>query len=124
MILTDSSVWIDHLRSTDPILFAALDAGRVLGHPFVAGEVALGILPRRAATLAFLQRLPQAPVATADEVMRLIDRQRLYGRGIGWTDAHLLASVLLAGDARLWTRDKRLAGTATELGIGWSEGKD
>lgn len=117
MILVDSSVWIDHLRATDRLLFSELDAGHILGHPFVIGKVALGNLQPRSETLALMQRLPQAPTANHAEVMYLIEQHHLYGRGIGWLDAHLLASTLLTDDAQLWTRDKRLRGVADGLGL-------
>lgn len=119
MILVDSSVWIEHLRSTNRVLFSELDAGHVLGHPFVAGEVALGNLQARARTLALMQRLPQAPTASDADVLYVIERQHLHGRGIGWVDAHLLASTLLSGDAQIWTRNKRLAAVAVDLGLAW-----
>lgn len=117
MILVDSSVWIDHLRANEPVLSDLLERGLVLGHPFVVGELACGNLRNRAEILPLLGDLPQASVATDAEVLGLIERYRLMGRGIGWVDAHLLASVLLTPDAGLWTRDGRLAAVATELDL-------
>jgi predicted nucleic acid-binding protein len=64
VILVDTSVWIDHFRSTDPVLVAALEAGEVLMHPFILGELACGNLHRRQETLELLNNLPTAPVAT------------------------------------------------------------
>jgi predicted nucleic acid-binding protein len=121
MILVDSSVWVDHLRANDHELFALLDDARVLGHPFVTGEVTLGSLSRRDEILTLMRQLPQAPLATNDEVLGLVDRYRLHGRGIGWVDAHLLASTLLTGDAQLWTRDKRFGAIATEFSIAMAD---
>lgn len=118
MILVDSSVWIDHLRRGDPALERALDAALVLCHPFVIGELACGSLRQRARLLAALRAMPGAPVATHDEALTFLERHHLAGRGIGWVDVHLLASTILAGGARLWTRDKRLAAMAADLGIG------
>jgi hypothetical protein len=89
----------------------------VLGHPFVAGEVALGYLRQRDIIMRSLHRLPQAIVASKREVLRLIDEERLYGRGIGYIDAHLLAAARLTAEARLWTRDGRLQKVAAELGL-------
>ena len=89
----------------------------MLGHVFVRGELACGNLRRRAEVLALLAGLPQAVVAEHGEVMALIDRHRLMGRGIGYVDAHLLAGTLLTGGARLWTRDLRLAAIAGQLGV-------
>lgn len=117
MILVDASVWIDHLRAGDERLTALLDAREVLGHSFVTGELALGNLRRRDAVLSDLRDLPQATVASDDEVLQLIDRQALFGRGIGYVDAHLLAAVRLTADTKLWTRDRRLQTVAAELGL-------
>jgi len=108
MILVDTSVWIDHLRTGDPTLTELLNASRVLMHPFVLGELACGNLRNRNEVLGLLRDLPRMTVATDDEVRFLIERQGLMGRGIGYVDAHLLAAVALANSARLWTRDKRL----------------
>jgi predicted nucleic acid-binding protein len=117
MILVDTSVWIDHLRQGEPGLVQRLEAGEVLGHPFVVGELACGNLKNRAEFLSLLRALPQAPVATEQEALAFIDGRVLMGRGIGYLDVHLLASVALAGGATLWTRDKRLATVAGELGL-------
>ncbi|MGH7156326.1 MAG: type II toxin-antitoxin system VapC family toxin [Acetobacteraceae bacterium] len=117
MILVDTSVWIDHLRHRDDALTGHLDAGRVLGHPFVVGELAMGGLRQRERILTALQDLPQATAATDREVLDFIDRQQLYGLGIGYVDAHLLAAVRLSRDATLWTRDVRLHEVATRLGL-------
>lgn len=123
MILVDSSVWIDHLRRRDAELVALLEAGVVMCHPFVTGELACGNLPNRSAFLTELANLPAAPVASHDEALGLLDRHALTGRGIGWMDAHLLASALLAGRAPLLTRDKRLRAIAGELGLSVRQGR-
>ncbi len=115
MILADTSVWIEHLRRGEPHLAASLDAGEVLVHPLVIGELAMGNLARRAVTLAALAELPHAIVARHDEVMAFVEREALHGRGIGYVDACLLASARLTPDARLWTRDRRLAEVAAQL---------
>lgn len=117
MILVDSAVWVDHLRSGDDRLAALLDRGLVLAHPFVIGELALGSLRRRAEILSALLDLPQATRAADDEVLAFIDRVGLHGLGIGYVDAHLLTSVRLTPDARLWTRDRRLLAAAARLGV-------
>lgn len=121
MILVDTSVWVDHLRSGDALLAAALERGLVVTHPFVVGELACGNLRNRSTVLELLQRLPGAPVATHAEVLAFIDARSLMGRGIGYTFVHLLASAVLAGDARLWTRDRHLAAVATELAVRFEE---
>jgi len=117
MILADTSIWIDHLNRNEPDLLRQLEAGAVLAHPFIIGEIALGNLRQRALILGALRDLPQAIIATDDEVMDFIDRHSLAGRGIGYVDAHLLASVRLTPDARLWTRDRRLSTLADGLGL-------
>ncbi len=117
MILVDTSIWVDHLRAGDPKLVALLQDGRVLAHPWVTGELALGHLSRRGEILGLLHNLPQATVATDVEVLTLIDNQHLFGLGIGYVDAHLLAATMLTTDSRLWTRDKRLATVAIQHGL-------
>jgi predicted nucleic acid-binding protein len=117
MHLVDTSVWSDHLRRHDSAMARLLEAGDVLAHPFVTGELACGVFPRRAEALALLDLLPSAPLIGQSEVLGFIDRHDLAGRGIGFVDVHLLASARVAG-ALLWTRDKRLANAADGLGVG------
>lgn len=117
MILVDTSIWIDHLRASDERLTQLLEAGQVLAHPFVIGELALGNLRNRDAVLGALQDLPQAGVATEPEALRFIGENGLFGLGIGYIDAHLLAAVRLTPGALLWTRDKRLAAACVQLGL-------
>ncbi len=121
MILVDTSVWVDHLRSSEPKLVAVLEGGRVMTHPFVVGELACGNLKNRGDILKLLGDLPAAPTAADIEVLEFIERRALMGRGIGYIDVHLLAAAVLSGDTRLWTRDKRLADAAKELGISFEE---
>ncbi len=116
MILVDTSVWVDHFRAGNRRLGALLEEQQVLGHPFVVGELACGRLRHRARVLGDLERLPMAPVATHAEVLALIERRSLAGSGIGWVDAHLLASALIAR-AFLWTLDRTLERQARRLGI-------
>lgn len=117
MILVDTSVWIDHLRQTDHELSRLLDQGLVLAHPFITGELALGNLQNRATILDALQSLPQATIATDTEVMHLIDHNALFGMGIGYVDAHLLAAVRLTIGSSIWTRDKRLNTASLKLNL-------
>ena len=121
MILVDTSVWVDHLRRGDPGLVALLEHSVVLMHPFVVGEIACGSLRDRQSLLGLLRDLPGAVVATDDEAVQFIERHRLHGKGIGYLDVHLLASVALTGGAKLWTRDKRLRQVAVALGCGYLE---
>lgn len=117
MILVDTSVWVDHFRADDEGLAELLRSGRVLVHPYVIGELALGNLRQRQKILALLQDLPQAEVATNGEVLSFIERRALGGVGIGYVDAHLLASAQLTAGSALWTRDRRLMGVAERLGL-------
>ncbi len=120
MILVDTSVWVDHLRSTDPALVRALNAGVVVTHPFVVGELACGNLANRAEVLGLLQDLPVASVATDSEALACIEARSLMGRGIGYVDVHLLASATL-GDHLLWTRDRRLVGVTADLHLAFED---
>ena len=86
-------------------------------HPFIVGELALGSMAGRGAVLDALRLLPAAAVATDDEVLGFVDRHRLFGIGIGYVDAHLLAATVLSDGTRLWTRDRRLAEAAKRLGF-------
>lgn len=118
MILIDTSVWVDHLRAGDETVIGLLDSGRVLVHPFVIGELALGNLRQRQTILTALQDLPQANAATDQEVLHFIEQHALVGLGIGYVDVHLLASTQLTAGSSLWTRDKRLLSVAERLGLG------
>ena len=117
MILVDTSVWIDHLRSGDEQLADLLNRSQVVIHPFVIGELACGNLRQRDEVLRLLNDLPQAAVASQEEVLHLIEHKKLMGLGIGFIDAHLLASAALTDMAEIWTRDKRLQGVAQTLGL-------
>ena len=111
-MLVDTSVWVDHFRRSDPVLTALLSRGEVECHPFIIGELALGGLRRE--VLSLLQKLPAVSVASHDEALAFVTGHSLTGRGIGWIDAHLLASAAL--DRRpLWTRDRRLSEIARAL---------
>lgn len=122
MILVDTSVWVDHLRAGDATLAALLEQGQVLMHPFVVGELACGNLRQRADLLGHLRRLPRGAVADDEEVLHVIERHALMGRGIGYVDAHLLAATLLTAPAKLWTRDRRLRAVADSLGLAYEGG--
>lgn len=117
MILADSSVWVDHLHRTDPVLHRLLHSDEILIHPVVIGEMALGTLADRAGTLRILRELPRAEVARHEEVLQLIEDWKLCSCGIGYGDAQLLASVLLTSGSRLWTRDRALRRVAQQLSL-------
>jgi predicted nucleic acid-binding protein len=117
MLLVDTSVWVHHLRRGEPRLQQALLDDQILMHPFVLGELACGSLHRRSSILSDLGQLPLAKSADHAEVLAFIERHRLYGKGIGWIDAHLLASAALTR-CRLWTLDSRLGDAAASLKLG------
>ncbi len=117
MILADTPIWIDHLRSRNKALSEQLNRGNIVIHPFIIAELALGSLRERAKTLALLDLLPQVRVAQTSEVRLTIEARRLYSLGIGLTDAHLIASVFINSPTLLWTRDKPLRKVAEGLGI-------
>jgi predicted nucleic acid-binding protein len=121
MVVADTSVWIDHLRSQDALLSKLLQACQVRLHPYVIGELACGQLAQRQVFLELLNNLPQSRIASHQEVMQLIEQQQLMGLGIGYVDCHLLASVKLSNGLQLWTRDKRLKQAAAKLNIAFSE---
>jgi predicted nucleic acid-binding protein len=117
LILADTSVWIDHFRSEDKALQQALHQRQIVIHPFVIAELALGSLKDRARTLRLLDSLPQARVVLMTELRHMIETRNLYSLGIGFTDAHLLASAFLDAPTLLWTRDKQLQKAAQTLGV-------
>ena len=116
MILVDTSIWVDHLRSRSRTLVGLLEADQVLVHPFVIGELACGQLANRREILELLESLPTAATARHEDVLALLDTRRLYGKGIGWVDAHLLCSTLFSR-AALLTLDRPLLRVAKGLGI-------
>jgi predicted nucleic acid-binding protein len=117
VILADTSVWIDHFRTPQPSMLNLLGNGQVLMHPMVVAELALGSLRDRKKTLIVLDALRQVRPARLDELRVLIEMRSLYAKGIGLTDAHLLASCLLTPGVMLWTRDTALANVARTLGV-------
>ncbi len=116
MILVDTSVWVQHLRTGSERLRSLLDDEQVFCHPFVMGELACGTMRKRQEVLNLLEALPQARVAEHEEVLQLLERRHLYGRGLGWVDAHILASTVLTR-CTLWTLDRPLRRAAIALKI-------
>ena len=116
VILVDTSVWVDHLRSGNQRLATLLESEQVLCHSFVTGELACGTLRNRGEILQLLERLPEASVAGHREALRLVQAENPYGRGLGWVVVHLLASALLMS-CGLWTLDRRLSRAAETLKI-------
>ena len=117
MILVDTSIWIDHLRSADAKLQALLQNDQIVTHPFIRLELALGSIVSRETVLADLALLPQAPVVANEELFSLIEHKMLYRRGIGLTDLQLVCCALFDRSISIWTRDRRLGEIANELGL-------
>ena len=115
MILVDTSIWIDHLRSGNDQLIELLYHSQILIHPFVIGELACGNLRNREEILRLLNDLPQSPVASPEEALHFIEQRQLMGKGIGYIDVHLLAATALAENTRLWTSDKQLKKVAVGM---------
>jgi hypothetical protein len=125
LVLADTSVWVAHFRRPDPLLQSLLATDQILCHPFIVLELACGTLPApRERTIDDLKKLQQAVVATTDEVLVLIEREKLHDSGCGAIDVVLLASVLLTPDTLLWTVDKKLNALASHLGIALSGESD
>jgi predicted nucleic acid-binding protein len=112
-------VWIAHFRHGEPKLVHLLSSGLITMHPWIRGELACGNLKDRTNILSDLQALPFARLASDAEAFALLEEHQLWGRGLGWTDVHLLASALVSS-CRLWTLDKRLEHTARDLGVAWT----
>jgi predicted nucleic acid-binding protein len=117
MILADTSIWVDHLRNRNPEMERLLGGGQILMHPFIVAEISLGSLHHRQKMLNDLEALLEVNVATLNEVRHMIEAHSLYSKGIGLTDAHLIASCLMNMGTQLWTRDGALKKVAAALGI-------
>lgn len=115
MILIDTSAWIDHFRLQDEVVQSVLDRDEAVTHPFVIGELALGRLQNRAEILSELLELPSTLVAAPTDVLALIETAGLVASGVGYVDAHLIASCKLDRRVRLLTRDKRLSRAARTI---------
>lgn len=120
MILIDTSVWIDHLRSPIGALGGLLAGGLAVQHPYVTGELALGSFKDRAAVLSFFRALPQAVVASQSEFLAFVEVAQLQGTGTGFVDSHLLAACRLLPGTLLWSRDKKLEQWAAAMYLAWT----
>ena len=121
MILVDTSVWIDHLRSNSLVLSGLLRSSRVVMHPLVLGELACGNLNNRSQLLMLWSGLGSMPTVNHEEALFFIEKNKLMGQGIGYIDVQLLASVALDTGTRLWTHDKRLEALAIQLEYAWNK---
>ena len=120
-VLVDTSVWIRFLSNRAPHaaqLEELLSRDEVCGHDFVFGELLIGDVGGRRQLLADYEQMHQAPAVPHSDVVAFVRDRRLHGRGIGWIDAHLLASSLV-GRLKLWTTDPRLARLTRDLGVGY-----
>lgn len=119
MVLVDTSVWIDHLRSKSKPLISLLEQSQVSIHPMIIGELACGNLRHRTQLLGLWENLPHVVEASHSEVLLCLEKNRLMGKGVGFIDLHLLSSTLLSTNTSLWTHDRRLQNLAESLGISW-----
>jgi predicted nucleic acid-binding protein len=117
MILADTSIWVDHLRSRTLEMENLLGRGQIVMHPFVVAEIALGSLHNRRKRLDEMEALLEVKVAQLNEVRHMIEAHALYSKGIGLTDAHLIASCRMTPGTQLWTRDGALQKMAKALGV-------
>jgi len=117
-IVVDANIWVQHWRISNPLLLNMMMDGEILSHPIVVGELMMGCLKDREKVLWNLVRLGRPPLASDAETMQMVEARRFWGRGIGWHDAKILASVVI-GDCLLWTGDKRLENCARELEVAW-----
>ena len=117
MILVDTSVWLDHLNMGVPSLQRLLLNDEIVMHRYIIGEIAMGKWRKRSGTLIELEKMRVIFPATHDEVLHLVEQHKLYGIGIGYIDAHLLAATRMTPGCKFWTRDKRLRAAAIDLGI-------
>ena len=118
-VLVDSCVWVQHFRQRNPLLVALLEDGEVWCHPIIVGELSMGTLKNRQQTVLDLSRLNRPPIASFSETQQMVESRRLWGRGIQWNDAVILASAILGG-VPLWTFDLRLKDIAAGLGVNFS----
>jgi len=95
-----------------------LDDGAVACHPFVVGELACGNLKNRTTILSLLEALPVAATVEHEEALIFIESHNLMGKGLGYVDAHLLASAVLSR-LPIWTLDKRLEQAADLLYVSY-----
>lgn len=117
-VVVDANVWVHHWREHNPLLMAMVAEGEIWTHPIVIGELSMGNLKNRDHTLWNQMRLGRPMLATDVETRQMVEARRLWGGGIGWNDAKILASVVV-GSCLLWTRDQRLDEIAFEMGVAW-----
>lgn len=115
-VIIDSSVWIDHLRKPNGVVRQLLEEGKALSHSWIIGELATGQIKNRHNFLGNLKLLTMVKEATVKETLDFLEAHQLYGRGLSFTDVHVVASALLS-DVRILTRDKPMIVITKEFGI-------
>jgi len=119
VILADTSIWIEMFRRGG--FKAELDSlianDQLCTHPCVVAELACGYLPDRQKTLSLLDNLIALRVVRLADVRVMIEARGLASKGIGLTDAHLIASCLATPGTRIWTIDAALGRVTESLGI-------
>lgn len=115
-VLVDTNIWIGHFKQSNPLLMSLLEDGEIVCHPVIIGELSMGNLVNRKQTLLDLSTLSRPPIANFHETRQMVEGRKLWGRGIQWNDALILASSIL-GEVRLWTQDTRLKQIASEIGV-------
>ncbi len=121
MILVDTSVWIDHFHHSDEDFKKLLLSNQVCIHPFILGELSCGNISNRIEVLSLLRTLKSIDLVLDEEVFILIEDRKLFGKGLGFIDVHLLASAMIH-HVPIWTRDNALRQVAGELGINYQSG--
>ena len=119
MILVDTSVWASHFRNPIAEMEGLLAAEMLVQHPYVTGELALGNFLDRRLALAMMQALPAAGIASESDLLAFVEAMRLHGTGIGFVDAHLLASCRMMPGTLLWSRDRKLDRWAETMCLSW-----
>lgn len=118
-VVVDTNVWVHHWKDHNQLLVDMLADREIWTHPIVIGELSMGNLKNRNQILWHLTRFGRPQLATDSEVRQMVEAKRLWGRGLGWNDVKILASVVI-GDCWLWTGDRRLREAAEEFGVAWS----
>jgi predicted nucleic acid-binding protein len=119
-VLVDTSIWINHLKTSNKKLISLLEDNFILTHEFIIGELACGSIKKRKEFLKHLKRLPLVKPATHEECLYFLEKNNLTGSGIGWIDIHLLSSCKLTG-CKIWTNDTKLKKVAKNLKLNFQK---
>ena len=116
MVVVDTSIWIDFLYKGNSNMEELLINGNVATHEFIIGELSCGNIKNRESFFEMIKKLPAVESVLFNEIIFFINKHKLYGKGLGLIDCHILASVYLH-NFKLWTKDKKLNQQAEELFI-------